>query len=53
MAKSKYTLKDAAKDTGVSTKEASKAWHDAREHAQKAGELNERKITKERKKKHL
>ena len=34
---SKYTVKDAAKDTGSSAKQASKAWHDARNAAAKEG----------------
>ena len=41
-----YDKKDAAADTGVSTKEVSRAWHDARDDAQKAGELPERAANK-------
>ncbi|CAE7270685.1 unnamed protein product [Symbiodinium microadriaticum] len=44
--KMQYTKKDAAKDTGVSLKEVSKAWHQARDDAQKAGELPERAARK-------
>lgn len=36
---SKYGLGDAAKDTGVSSKEASRAWHQAREDARRSGEI--------------
>jgi hypothetical protein len=41
-----YDKKDAAKDTGSSISEVSRAWHDAREHAQAAGELPERAASK-------
>jgi hypothetical protein len=34
---SKYNKKDAASDTGSTSKEVSKAWHDARDHAAKEG----------------
>ena len=44
--KQKYTEKNAAKDTGVSLKEVSKAWHQARVDAQRAGELPERAARK-------
>ncbi|MEA1929374.1 MAG: CFI-box-CTERM domain-containing protein [Patescibacteria group bacterium] len=36
----KYTLKDAAKDTGVSTSQASRNWHKARDDARKSGEIS-------------
>ena len=49
MSDSKYTVTDAAKETGVSSKEASSAWHQAREDAQKSGELPERAANKESK----
>ncbi len=39
---SAYNEKDAAKDTDSSSKEVSEAWHQAREDAQKSGELPER-----------
>ncbi len=42
----KYTEKDAAKDTDVSIKEAHETWHQAREDAQKSGELPEREANK-------
>lgn len=42
----KYTKEDAAKDTGTSTSKVSEAWHDARDHAQKSGELPERAANK-------
>lgn len=48
---SDYTKKDAAKDTNTSTSKVSKAWHDAREDAQKGGELPERAANKEKKEK--
>lgn len=41
-----YDKKDAANDTGSSVKETSTAWHDAREDAQKDGELTERAVEK-------
>lgn len=44
-----YTKKDAAKETNTSTSKVSKAWHDAREDAQKSGELPERKTNKDKK----
>jgi len=34
---SKYTKKDAARDTGTSVKKVSQAWHDARDDAAKEG----------------
>ena len=34
---SSYDKKDAAKDTGSSVSETTHAWHDAKDHAQKAG----------------
>lgn len=43
---SKYTEKDAGKDTNSSQKEVRKAWHDAREDAQKSGKLPEREANK-------
>ena len=43
----KYTVTDAAKDTGVSSREASSTWHQAKDDAQKAGELPERAAHKE------
>ncbi len=46
-----YTPSDAAQDTGVSEKEVREAWHQAREDAQRAGELPERKVRKERQRK--
>jgi hypothetical protein len=46
MADNKYTAKDAAKDTGASGKETARAWHDARQDAQNAGELSEREANK-------
>lgn len=35
----KYDEKDVAKETGVSVKEASGAWHQAREDARESGEI--------------
>ncbi len=46
-----YDKTDAAKDTGTSTSKVSEAWHDAREAAQKSGELPERAANKEAKSK--
>lgn len=43
---SKYTEHDAAKDTGASLKEVAETWHQARDDAQKAGELPEREANK-------
>ena len=37
MTVSKYTKKDAAKDTQSSTSDVSRAWHDARNHAARSG----------------
>lgn len=48
--KTTYTKKDAAADTQVKIKEVEKAWHKAREDAQKAGELPERAAQKARQK---
>ena len=42
-----YGKEDAAKDTNVSVKEVSETWHQAREDAQKSGELPERAANKE------
>ncbi|MFH1193150.1 MAG: CFI-box-CTERM domain-containing protein [Candidatus Jorgensenbacteria bacterium] len=36
---SRYTEKDAGKDTGASGKETASAWHQAREDARKSGEI--------------
>lgn len=41
-----YSKQDAAAGTGVSTKEASQAWHQARNDAAGSGELNERNYNK-------
>jgi hypothetical protein len=41
-----YDKEDAAKDTDTSTSKVSEAWHDARDDAQKAGELSEREANK-------
>lgn len=49
MGDTKYTVTDAAKETGTSSREASGAWHQARDDAQKAGELPERAVNKESK----
>lgn len=46
-----YTQKDARKETKATQKETSEAWHQAREDAQKAGQLPERKEHKEEKEK--
>lgn len=43
---SKYTEKNAARDTKSSVKEVNKAWHQAREDASSSGELNERNENK-------
>lgn len=43
-----YNGKDAARDTNATRKEVSRAWHDARDHAQKAGELPERAANKQK-----
>jgi hypothetical protein len=45
---SKYTEKDAAKDTDVPISEVKKAWHDARDDAMHSGELDERAANKDR-----
>jgi hypothetical protein len=42
MPKNKYTEKEAAKETDSSGKDTSRAWHQARENAQKDGQLPER-----------
>jgi len=44
-----YGKNDAAKDTGSSSSQVSKAWHEARERAQKDGELPERATHKAQK----
>lgn len=36
----KYELKDAAKDTGESSKRVSETWHQAREDARRSGEIS-------------
>lgn len=43
---SKYSEKDAAKDTNSSRKETSRAWHEARDDASKDGKLEERNRNK-------
>ena len=43
---SKFTKKDAAKATGVTIKEVSRTWHQAKDDAQKSGELPERAANK-------
>lgn len=43
---SRYTVKDAANDTGSSSKSASRAWHDARDDAASSGSLDERNANK-------
>ncbi|MBU4224023.1 hypothetical protein KJ934_02280 [Patescibacteria group bacterium] len=45
---SKYSKEDAARDTGVSTKEVSKTWHEARNDASRNGFLSERNANKVR-----
>ncbi len=42
-----YDKPDAAKDTGVSIKEVAETWHQAKDDAQRAGELPERAAHKE------
>ncbi len=42
----KYTVTDAAKETEVSSREASSTWHQARKDAQESGELPERAANK-------
>jgi hypothetical protein len=42
----KYSENDAAKDTDASSREASKAWHQARDDAASSGELEERNENK-------
>jgi hypothetical protein len=42
---SKYTEKDAAKDTNSSNKEVESNWHQAREDARASGELTDRPAT--------
>jgi len=39
---SDYDKKDAAKDTGTTPKKVTRAWHDARDDAAGAGDLEER-----------
>jgi hypothetical protein len=41
-----YSKKDAARDTGSSPKDVSRAWHDAKDAAQKSGQLPERAASK-------
>ncbi len=41
-----YSKSDAGRDTDSSAKEVSSAWHDAREDAQRSGELPERAVNK-------
>lgn len=41
-----YDIKDAAKDTGVSSRHASGAWHQARDDASGSGDLPERNWNK-------
>lgn len=43
---SKYSNKDAARDTSSSGKEVSRAWHQARQDAAGSGSLNERNENK-------
>ena len=43
---SRYSEKDAAKDTGSSSKSVSRAWHDARDDAAGSGHLSERNENK-------
>ncbi len=40
--RSGYGKKQAARDTGSSTKSVSRAWHAARDHATSSGELSNR-----------
>lgn len=51
MSETKYTLKDAAKDTGASTRETSQAFHDARKDAVESGYLKEKAAKSESKNK--
>lgn len=44
---SQYGKKDAAKDTKSSTKDVSKAWHQARNDAQKSKNPDDKKLTKD------
>jgi len=46
-----FSKEDAAKETDTSTSKVSEAWHDARERAQRDGELPERAAHKESKQK--
>jgi hypothetical protein len=46
MSEGKYSKKDAAQDTGSSTKEVSRAWHAARDDAAGSGHLPERNENK-------
>jgi len=41
-----YNVKDAAKDTNVSSKHASGSWHQARDDAASGGDLSERNWNK-------
>jgi hypothetical protein len=41
-----FSKKDAAKETGSSNKETSRAWHQARDDAASSGQLNERNENK-------
>ncbi len=50
MGEHNFDKPDAAKETDTSTSKVSEAWHDAREAAQKSGELPEREASKESKK---
>ena len=44
--KRKYTKKDAAKGTKTSTKQVSKAWHQARSDAQKSTHSTDKGLTR-------
>lgn len=48
--KEKYTKQDAAKDTDAGGKETARAWHQARDDAEKSGELPERAANKAKEK---
>jgi hypothetical protein len=45
-AMSKYSQKQAARDTNSNAREARRAWHDARDHAAGSGHLRERNHNK-------
>ena len=47
LAKSKYTEKDAARDTGAGGKDTARAWHQAREDARESGEIPKKDTEKE------